>query len=729
MKSVVNSIRRMCAVRVSTVAGALAIFLALGAAVASSAETVGIAGLNHPRVGHTGTTLANGGVLVAGGENAAGPVRACEIFDPVSRTFSLSGSLEAGRADHTATLLPDGRVFLIGGRISDMPLASTEIGNPDGRAFHAGPFLNLARSGHTATLLPDGRVVVVGGDAEGTIEVFDRVSGAFRLIDAKLATPRAFHAAALLHDGSILIAGGVAAAGGRTLASAEILDLATMTIRPAASDMGTPRSRFTMNVLPDGKVQAIGGDATVTMEMFNPAGGYFTARARLLGAPGALRAALNTPARSAVFGRSPSPDGASGVGDRALSARSRVTIIAPEALDRIGASVTRNPSAGFALATGGLRAQGTLSTDSVLTGDSSATVTTDKTDYQPGDTVVITGAGWLAGETVTMVAPPGRRRCRPHAHGGRRRCRQLRQLRFRRRRRAISAQRSFSRRRGRSSGYTAQTTFTDAAQLNLFGKRRRPAQPGEQPGRLGQHCTGDFPFPDLLKPPNRSYGEGRRSGLIRHPGLGARIFLGLRRRFHAFSPDNPVFFEWNTFQQPDHVHHYHDHDVSALRGNDLPRPASRNGNVGIGKPHRRLFLQVHGYGAGLLRPHDHRARERHCVHGSGRDDLRCDRIRRDVGNSDHQRRLHAAHRQPRSGREYIPCRRHDDHMDCHRFCGQDGDRDPEGHRHRQHRADDHRARCDHGLHRTGRDQLLGCRFRPRIADDGRQLSWSDHGHQ
>src|SRR5712691_9237565 len=32
-----------------------------------------------------------------------------------------------------------------------------------------------------------------------------------------------------------------------------------------------------------------------------------------------------------------------------------------------------------------------------------ATVTTDKVDYQPGDTVVITGTGWQAGETVALT--------------------------------------------------------------------------------------------------------------------------------------------------------------------------------------------------------------------------------------------------------------------------------------------------------------------------------------
>jgi hypothetical protein len=34
---------------------------------------------------------------------------------------------------------------------------------------------------------------------------------------------------------------------------------------------------------------------------------------------------------------------------------------------------------------------------------SPATVTTDKTDYQPGDTVTITGTGWAPGEKINML--------------------------------------------------------------------------------------------------------------------------------------------------------------------------------------------------------------------------------------------------------------------------------------------------------------------------------------
>ncbi|MBD0372429.1 MAG: PxKF domain-containing protein [Pyrinomonadaceae bacterium] len=43
---------------------------------------------------------------------------------------------------------------------------------------------------------------------------------------------------------------------------------------------------------------------------------------------------------------------------------------------------------------------------------SSATVTTDKTDYQPGETVVLSGSGWLVGENVLITL-----RQEPNVHG------------------------------------------------------------------------------------------------------------------------------------------------------------------------------------------------------------------------------------------------------------------------------------------------------------------------
>src|SRR5437016_13593628 len=66
-----------------------------------------------PRIGHTATLLPNGKVLVAGGG-----VRAAELYDPASGTWTATGSLNTGT--DTATLLPNGMV-LVTGRVGRLP--------------------------------------------------------------------------------------------------------------------------------------------------------------------------------------------------------------------------------------------------------------------------------------------------------------------------------------------------------------------------------------------------------------------------------------------------------------------------------------------------------------------------------------------------------------------------------------------------------------------------------
>src|SRR5438046_341271 len=98
----------------------------------------------------------------AGGLGGAGSVEAA-IACP--RTAEM---VEA-RSSHTATLLADGKVLVVGGEGLDakrrpIRLASVELFDPDSRIWSPAGNLSTARSGHTATLLPDGRVLVVGGE-------------------------------------------------------------------------------------------------------------------------------------------------------------------------------------------------------------------------------------------------------------------------------------------------------------------------------------------------------------------------------------------------------------------------------------------------------------------------------------------------------------------------------------------------------------------------------------
>src|SRR5437899_2412534 len=129
--------------------------------------------MNQARSGHTATLLANGKVLIAGGENSSGFVTPAEVFDPTNGVFSYSGSLSLPRADHTATRLADGRVLIAGGRGLLGPTNLIEIFDFTLGVFTPGPNLNSARSGHSATVLSDGRIVFAGGDAAGSVEIYD----------------------------------------------------------------------------------------------------------------------------------------------------------------------------------------------------------------------------------------------------------------------------------------------------------------------------------------------------------------------------------------------------------------------------------------------------------------------------------------------------------------------------------------------------------------------------
>jgi hypothetical protein len=87
----------------------------------SSPAWLATGSMNSVRGNHTATRLQDGRVLVAGGYYASATVdrsyyhSSAEIYDPVTRIWTLTGSMAAARASHTATLLPNGKVLVVGG--------------------------------------------------------------------------------------------------------------------------------------------------------------------------------------------------------------------------------------------------------------------------------------------------------------------------------------------------------------------------------------------------------------------------------------------------------------------------------------------------------------------------------------------------------------------------------------------------------------------------------------
>src|SRR6266550_8949804 len=152
----------------------LFILLFLGALSLSftlRAETAGMWTSTGPmptvRWGHPAILLPNGQVLVAGGSD--GPshedtfASSAALYDPISNTWSPTGSMATRRNCHTLTLLGNGKVLAAGGANWGGCLASAEIYDyTTGLWTPTGPMPNVHNS-HTATLLPSGKVLIVSG--------------------------------------------------------------------------------------------------------------------------------------------------------------------------------------------------------------------------------------------------------------------------------------------------------------------------------------------------------------------------------------------------------------------------------------------------------------------------------------------------------------------------------------------------------------------------------------
>jgi hypothetical protein len=233
--------------------------------VRATGVVVPAAAMETARRKHGAVTLKDGRVFVCGGFGVTGiPLASAELYDPVNDLWIPAASMVTDRAHHTLSLLADGRVLAAGGfRQGAGGLAyagTTEIFSPSTGTWSPGPSFTTARGGHTATTMKDGRILFAGGDAtiSPTAEIYTPVAGTLLPAPSLPNYYRIFHAAALTKSGTVLLAGGGPA-------PSEQYDPATGTFVPAGSlspvALQTSNSPdfATLTPISEGRIALLGG--------------------------------------------------------------------------------------------------------------------------------------------------------------------------------------------------------------------------------------------------------------------------------------------------------------------------------------------------------------------------------------------------------------------------------------------------------------------------------------
>jgi hypothetical protein len=172
----------------------------------------------HTREHASATLMADGRVLIVGGDTPATAYVFAEIFDPRTETFApLSGAPAERRWLHAAHRLADGSVLIaggIGGVSFGTLLSAVWRFQPSTQVFAPMPALNTTRVFAASVMTPDDELLLIGGQ---TGSEFSSTTGqSYRAAAAGggqralplLPAEALFHTAIRLSDGRVLVVGG-----------------------------------------------------------------------------------------------------------------------------------------------------------------------------------------------------------------------------------------------------------------------------------------------------------------------------------------------------------------------------------------------------------------------------------------------------------------------------------------------------------------------------------------
>ena len=247
----------------------------------ASGAFAGASNMALARDGHTMTLLADGKVLIAGGETcttatSCTALSSAEIYDPVAGTFTAAANgMSAARFGASAVALSSGRVLIAGGFDGANLPAAAEIYDPGQPGFTwNGARLSAPRFGATTTLLNSGKVLVAGGSTcylfgcpTNAAEIYDPVANVFSTVTGGMTVPGFVHTATLLTNGQVLFAGGFSSCTSLCTgeASTELFD-PTINVFSGSQGVGVALAGHTGTLTPSGNVLFTGGiNAGVTL--------------------------------------------------------------------------------------------------------------------------------------------------------------------------------------------------------------------------------------------------------------------------------------------------------------------------------------------------------------------------------------------------------------------------------------------------------------------------------
>lgn len=250
-------------------------FMSLATCMSLNAQLIVATGsMSVKRTNHGSEILANGKVLVFGGEIGALSNnvvhKSAELYN--NGTWTSTGNMAINRSEPASVVLSNGNVLVIGGdNVDNDNYASCEIYNVATGTWSYADSLNFARSSAIAITLNNGKVLAIGGDnSQLTCELYDETTNTWTSTGSMTEGAISWFDAVKLPNGNVLKVG-----TGSTVA--EIYNVATGTWSVVPNPMTSARTAPTAILMNNGKVLIAGGTNNLTSEVFDPATNTFTA--------------------------------------------------------------------------------------------------------------------------------------------------------------------------------------------------------------------------------------------------------------------------------------------------------------------------------------------------------------------------------------------------------------------------------------------------------------------